>query len=132
MHSIVARIKQVSVYIKCCGAGGSMARAKTLQCLPFLSLREVLTKDETVKLRPGGQARVGQMRSRGRMLQAEGTACVKAGSEQAWCIGDWIWEAGSRVGDRDEKVCENPTSQGLRSCEDLELDLRGHEVLSRS
>lgn len=55
------------------------------------------------------------------MLQAQGTARVKAGSEEAWSVGDWIWDAGSRVGDRDEKVGENPTSQGLRSCEDLEL-----------
>ena len=36
------------------------------------------------------------------MLQAQGTARVKAGSEEAWCVGDWIWDTGSRVGDRRE------------------------------
>lgn len=32
------------------------------------------------------------------MLQAEGIACVKAGSEEAWCVGDWIWEGGEQGG----------------------------------
>lgn len=45
----------------------------------------------------------------------------------------WIWEAGSRVGDGGEEVGEKHSSQGLRSCEDLELWPEGPwEVLSRS
>ena len=35
MHSIVARIKQVSVYIKCCGAGGSLAQGKDFTVSAF-------------------------------------------------------------------------------------------------
>ena len=79
--------------------------------------------------RPDCQAETWQIRKRSRWPDEEqgkdapgqGTARVKAGSEEAWRVGDGIWDAGSRVGDRDEKVGENPSH-----VKTLNFDLRGH------
>lgn len=38
----------------------------------------------------------------------------------------WIREVGNWVGDRDEEVGKDQTAEGLRPCEDLNFEVRGH------
>lgn len=96
------------------------------KCLPFLSLREVLTEDrlqlEDCQVETWQMSKSWPDKEQGKDALGRGNSVCEGwlqGGAARWRL--WIWEAGSRVGDGGEEVGENHSSQGLRSCEDLEL-----------